>query len=402
MSELDSNIRVHEYALIFPAMPEQQFSDLIDDIRNNGLIEAIWLYEDQILDGRHRYLACMECGIEPSFRNYEGNDPVGFVLSLNARRRHCTQQQLIDVIPRMREALQKEAKKRQLRKPADFVTANLPEQIDAGEWREKAAKDFGISPRTVQHISNVADLGSEELKEAVRTGVASISTAADIATLPKEKQTEIVAVGEKEIIAASKEIRARRASARRVERVQNISAISSNNRSLGSDNQYAVVYADPPWRYEYIETESRAIENNYPTMSLDDICAMPLDSITLPDCVLFLWVTSPKLEEGMRVLREWGFTYRTCAVWDKQKIGMGYYFRQQHELLLVGTKGNVPTPEPKDRPASVFCFSRGKHSAKPDEVRNLIAKMYDSLPKIELFCRDPAEGWDVWGNQSGS
>ena len=174
MSELDSNIRVHEYALIFPAMPEQQFSDLIDDIRNNGLIEAIWLYEDQILDGRHRYLACMECGIEPSFRNYEGNDPVGFVLSLNARRRHCTQQQLIDVIPRMREALQKEAKKRQATSTggvAPQLVANLPEAEDAGRWREKAAKDD--NPDILDYVGRgelivIRKLGNQQIAITLR------------------------------------------------------------------------------------------------------------------------------------------------------------------------------------------------------------------------------------------
>ena len=137
-------------------------------------------------------------------------------------------------------------------------------------------------------------------------------------------------------------------------------------------------------------------------MALDEICALPVSEIAHGDCVLFMWTTSPKLEESMRVIAAWGFTYKTCAVWDKQKIGMGYYFRQRHELLLVATKGAPPAPLPSTRPDSVFSFPRGEHSAKPQEVAALIEAMYPDFEKIEMFCRAPRAGWAVWGNQSAA
>ena len=102
-------------------------------------------------------------------------------------------------------------------------------------------------------------------------------------------------------------------------------------------------------------------------MDLDDIRRMPVADIATPDAVLFLWATSPKLTESISVVEAWGFAYRTCAVWIKDMIGMGYYFRQQHELLLVCTRGNPPTPIPSDRVSSVVTAPRGKHSAKPVE-----------------------------------
>jgi N6-adenosine-specific RNA methylase IME4 len=135
-------------------------------------------------------------------------------------------------------------------------------------------------------------------------------------------------------------------------------------------------------------------------MALDDICALPVSDLATPDAILFLWATSPKLAESMKVIESWGFTYRTCAVWDKQKIGMGYYFRQRHELLLVATRGSIPTPAPGDRAASVIAEPREEHSAKPAKFAELIESMYPTLPRIELFCRSPREGWAVWGNQS--
>ncbi len=116
--------------------------------------------------------------------------------------------------------------------------------------------------------------------------------------------------------------------------------------------------------------------------------------------MLFLWATSPKVEEALQVMKAWGFTYRTCAVWVKDKIGLGYWFRQQHELLLVGVRGKFPPPEPGTREPSVIQGDRTEHSAKPEIVRELIEHWWPTLGRVELFCRTPRKGWSVWGNQS--
>lgn len=163
---------------------------------------------------------------------------------------------------------------------------------------------------------------------------------------------------------------------------------------------YRLIYADPPWQYEHVVTETRAIENQYPTMALDDICAMSVPAAD--DCVLFLWATSPKLEEALRVVAAWGFSYRTCAAWDKQVIGMGYYFRQQHELLLVAARGTLPVPPPATRPSSIIHAKRGRHSEKPDLVYDLLETMYPEFTeadRIELSSRSNRTGWTQWGNE---
>lgn len=168
------------------------------------------------------------------------------------------------------------------------------------------------------------------------------------------------------------------------------------------DDKFSVIYADPPWRYEHSKTTSRDIENQYPTMSLDEICDMPVADIAAENSVLFLWTTSPKLAESLRVISSWGFEYRTCAVWDKERMGMGYYFRQQHELLLVATKGSPGTPDPSARVPSVFRMKRGKHSEKPVNVAAAIESMYPDAKRIELFCRNPLPSWSAWGNQANA
>jgi N6-adenosine-specific RNA methylase IME4 len=163
-----------------------------------------------------------------------------------------------------------------------------------------------------------------------------------------------------------------------------------------------VLYIDPPWQYEHVKTENRAIENQYDTMTLEKICELPMEEVAAEDCVLFMWATSPKLAEAFEVLRAWGFEYRTCAVWDKQRVGMGYYFRQRHELLLVATRGEPGAPAEDARPESIISIKRdNKHSKKPDEFYEIIEKMYPARAKREIFARQRRDGWlDPWGNQA--
>ena len=162
------------------------------------------------------------------------------------------------------------------------------------------------------------------------------------------------------------------------------------------------MYADPPWRYEHSISKSREVENHYPTMALDEICALPVAGIAAPDAALFLWATAPKLAECIAVIESWGFTYRTCMVWVKDKIGMGYHARNRHKILLIAKRGALPPPAPSDRPDSVVEAPRLAHSAKPPEFHGIIERMYPGLPKIELFSRSPRQGWDAWGYEAAA
>ena len=175
---------------------------------------------------------------------------------------------------------------------------------------------------------------------------------------------------------------------------------------LTSLGPFPILLVDPPWVYEDSEP-MRAVGNNYPVMTLDDIKALKIPACD--DAALFLWATSPKLTEALEVMECWGFRYRTCGVWIKNRLGMGYYFRQQHELLLVGKRGNFPAPDPEDRPSSVITANRTAHSVKPVECHeaieridlahqmSLAERMYPFHERIELFARRPRKGWTSWG-----
>jgi len=267
----------------------------------------------------------------------------------------------------------------------------------------EAAELLNVSVPSVKRAKIVTEHGTPELTEAVTSGRVSVSAAAAVATLPKEEQYVIVAKGEKEILAAAKVIRSDRSAARRTERIEKIVEIAKSNQPLNGsfDRLFPLVYADPPWRYEHSQTTNREIENHYPTMTLEEICALPVADLTTPDAILFLWTTSPKLEESLQVINAWGFTYRTCFVWVKDRIGMGYYARQRHELLLIAKRGNMPVPEAEQRYDSVIESPRSDHSAKPEILYEMLDGMYPEVDKLEMFARGVARnGWYTWGNQS--
>jgi N6-adenosine-specific RNA methylase IME4 len=159
---------------------------------------------------------------------------------------------------------------------------------------------------------------------------------------------------------------------------------------------YQVVYADPPWRYDFIARKKDRVENHYPTMLTDEICRLRFPAAK--NAVLYLWATAPKLEDALQVMKAWGFKYKTQMVWDKNQKGFGYWFMSSHEVLLIGTRGHFSPPPPALRIKSVFTQKKGKHSRKPDDIRNLIASWFPDADRLELFARTTAEGWDAWGN----
>lgn len=377
----------HELANIFPLMQGAEFESLKNDIAKNGQLESIWLHPDgRIIDGRNRHRACRELGIAPEFRTWEGTDPTAFVVSLNLYRRHLSESQRGMVA----------AKLANMNHGGDRKSGEIKGSIDLLIPQADAATLLNVSVPTIKRAKSVMEHGTAELIESVEQGDIPVSAAAKIAKLTEDEQTEALGMID------SGEVKYADQAVGKIKRRNKAETIAANNQpienSLGTFN---VLYADPPWRYEHSVTDSRQIENQYPTMSLDDICALPIGEITEPDAVLLLWATSPKLAEAMQVIDAWGFTYRSCMVWDKERMGMGYYARQQHELLLIAARGNLPVPEAANRPRSVIRIERDeKHSAKPHEFYQIIERMYPEYRKVELFARERRPDWAAWGNQS--
>ena len=160
--------------------------------------------------------------------------------------------------------------------------------------------------------------------------------------------------------------------------------------------KYKVIYADPPWQYSNSGFHESA-EKYYPTMSIEQICSLPINNLAREDAILFLWVTSPLMPEGFKVCQAWGFKYKTSFIWIKNTApSMGWYVRTKHEVLFLATKRTCD--HPKNKFDSVFFSKRSKYSQKPFCVYEMIERMYPG-PYLELFAREKRRGWDAWGNE---
>ena len=184
------------------------------------------------------------------------------------------------------------------------------------------------------------------------------------------------------------------------------------------NKKYNIIYADPAWSFEsFTSNNTRNVDTHYKTMKMNDIYKLPVSKICSNDCILFIWVTFPRLIEGIKTIEKWGFKYKTCAFsWVKTNKsfakdqssffpedsfksfwGMGYWTRANNEICLLGTKGK-PKRCSKSVQQIVFDNIR-EHSRKPDCVRDRIVQLCGDVPRIELFARQRHEGWDAWGNE---
>ncbi len=178
-----------------------------------------------------------------------------------------------------------------------------------------------------------------------------------------------------------------------------------------SGKKYSIIYADPPWPYrKYSNTKKNTSDKirvtPYPAMKLTDIEELPIQEISEENAVLFLWITMPCLEMGLKVIKAWGFTYKTVGfTWVKKNKkgvgwfrGFGHYTRSNAELCLLATKGKI-LPVLCKNLCQIIESPLTVHSEKPSTVRDKIVELFGSLSRIELFARTSTNGWDHWGNE---
>lgn len=386
-------MKAHPLAELFPMLPDAEIRELADDICTFGQRVPIVVLDGMILDGRNRLAACEYAGIEPRFEEYQGDDPLGFVLSHNLHRRHLTASQRALIAAKLVDwdigINQNTA-----------GAANLPTRV--------AAERLSISERAVRAARRIHERGADELVDAIREGRVSVHTGEALSELALEAQREVLEQEEREYLARAKEIRARRQRQRHVERLAAMDEVAQRGASSAPDKVarlYPVIYADPPWRFQVRSEETgreKSAENHYPTMPTEEICGLlaRLGGVAAPDAVCFLWATNPMLLDGLRVLQAWGFTYVHHWIWDKQVAGTGYWGRDRHELLLIGRRGEAVAPLPGTQPETVYSERKGEHSEKPDWYAEQIERLYPGVAKIELFRRGARPGWDAWGYEA--
>ena len=253
---------------------------------------------------------------------------------------------------------------------------------EAPEDGRPTLAEVGISTKLSSHAQKMAAVPAEEFQARVDAWRTEVAMGQSRVTM------DLMRIGE-----AEQKKKAREAREKALGEVQ---CALPNKR-------YGVILADPEWRFEPYSRDSgmdRAADNHYPTSATDVIASRPIQTIAADDCALFLWATVPMLPDALRVMEAWSFTYKSHFIWNKDKIGTGYWNRNKHELLLVGTRGNIPAPAMGEQTHSVIDAPVRLHSEKPQCFYLLIESYFPNLPKIELNARKARAGWTSWGNEA--
>ena len=386
---MDAELQAHPAACEFPMMDSKRYQELVEDIRDHGQLEPITLFDGQILDGRNRYRACLELEIAPKTKTYSGN-PWAYAWSLNGQRRDLVAEQRYLLWKFFHE--QSDAWQTEKQRIAD----------EANRKRSEAAKE---QPRTETGFA-----GKQVVEQSVPPPDASPEKAhKQRATKAKASKTNKGAVQRGDQLAAERpdlaeKVRKGEMKPAEAHRQMKKAKVKDKVAELPKD-KFRVIYAAPPWKYndnrDVNVTDYTGAEHHYPTMTIAELCALPVQELAAPDAVLFLWVTSPLLYEAAPLIKAWGFSYKSSYVWDKVKHNMGHYNSVRHELLLICTRGSC-TPDTPNLNDSVVSIERAqRHSEKPEEFRRLIDSMYPHGQRIELFRRGAApDGWSVWGNEA--
>jgi len=419
-------LKFHQAAEIFPLLEGDEFEQLKEDIRQNGLLQPIVTYEDQIIDGRNRYRACADLKVDPTYCTWKGKGSlVDFIMSLNLHRRHLTVSQKACVAHAAVPHYAAEAKLRQLaaqnnqagravREQQDNKRA-VPEKIQElgnGKGADDSGGRGNDKPRPTDN-GKAHEHKTKPPKKKNPEGEAVGHAAKAVGVNPHyvydvdkiyKKDPELggkVEKGETTISQALRQIREDAREERREANRQIVSAVPDATAAVAAGAKFATIVIDPPWDWgdEGDVNQLGRAKPDYATMSIEKLLELPVPDLADEDCHLYLWITNRSLPKGFQLIERWGFRYITNLVWSKPSFGMGNYFRGQHELILFGVKGSQMLKR-KDI-GTVFSWPRGPegHSSKPIESYDLIESASPG-PYLEMFARSQRPEWVQWGQNA--
>jgi len=390
-----------EFKALIPPLSKEEFEQLEKNILAEGLRERIvvWASKDGdiIIDGHNRYEICNKHSISYAVtpRHFDDRDEViDWMINNQLGRRNLSK----DTQSYLRGLQYTREKKKEDEFKGNQYTGdgqNVQKQTTAQKLAEVHKVDEKTIRRDEQYakaVDTIVENTAPEVKQMLLNREVNI-TKEQVQQVAKQEPEKQKAIMEKLVTGEAKSV----VDAHRLIKKEEVHEVEELEES---DKQYRVIYADPPWRYnDKRDGNTTGAEDHYPTMSLQEICDMPIKELAEDNAVLFLWTTSPLLEDTFKVISAWGFKYKTSFVWDKIKHNMGHYNSVRHEFLLICTRGSC-TPDNVKLFDSVQTIERTEHSQKPEAFREIIDTLYTKGNKIELFSRKNVDGWDVWGNQS--
>lgn len=363
--------------------------ELVESIRTVGLLNPITLTEElRLVAGYHRLEACKRLGwseIDATIITVNELDAELAEIDENLIRNELTQLERAEALARRKElyeAKYPEAKAYSSEKQRQRASGEPRETVSPGFAADTAAKT-GLTPRTIQQDVQIATKIVPDVRDAIRdTPLAdSKRDLLELARMEPEQQRQVAE-------------RVIRGEAARVRLAAQLVRREMTPPPL-PQGKFRTIYADPPWPFDDTATRGAA-ENHYPTMSIAEICALPVSDLAADDAHLYLWTTNSHLHDAFHVAAAWGFEYKTLITWVKPQIGLGHYFRGATEHILFCVRGDLPMSQVGER--NWFEAPRQEHSRKPALFYDLIERCSPG-PRLELFARTKRAGWVAWGNE---
>ena len=396
-----------EFKDLIPALTEEEYKQLEANILSEGIRDSLLVWNGILIDGHNRYEIATKHGLSYDVQEKEFADRAEaerWIILNQFGRRNLSAYDRSVLALKLKPIIEAKAKKNlvthtkegyqglQISAKADNEEKQGCQKSDKADvvvapkkpidTKKEIAKVAGVSHDTIAKVEKIQAKATPEIKKAVKSGEMSINQAYQ-ATRREEKKAEVK------------------------KRIDDYAKVQTGVVDIvAPKKKYNIIYADPPWKHDAWAAGNKAPNLHYPTMTTEEISALPISELADNDCALFLWATYPHLPEALQVIKAWGFDYSTAAfVWVKKNktadtpfFGCGAWTRANSEICLLATRGHVQRLD-----ASISQIIEApieEHSKKPDIVRELIERLVGKLPRIELFCRHPAVGWDIWGNEA--
>jgi N6-adenosine-specific RNA methylase IME4 len=370
-----------EFKRLIAPLSEDEYDQLETNIAREGCRDPIVVWDGILLDGHNRYDICNRIGRPFKVLRIILPDRTAariWVRWNQLGRRNLTDDQRAMQVAGLVDDLAKQSKRQRAVNARAAVVERHPTKTKP-DSRDAVSRESGPDKTSVRtKTSKRARVSERKVKQAQSLRKRAPDLAAKVAT------------GELPLAEAVRQTKPKIRADKLAE-------------AIWPEGKHGVILADPPWKPDDgLLDPTRRIENQYPTMTLDELIALKpkVDALALADCVLLLWATTQKVSEATSLIAAWGFTVKSGAVWVKNSIGMGYWFRGRHELLLLATRGTPMTPLEANRPDSVITADRSGHSEKPAVVYRLIEEMFPTIPKVEIFARAQREGWSIATNET--
>lgn len=369
-----------EFKKLIPALTKEEYKQLENNCIAEGIREKILIWNGFIIDGHNRYEISLKWDLEiqTETKHFQNEEAVKEWMILNQfGRRNLSNYQRSVLALELEEVFSNKAKEN-LKLSGENFGKGLPtlaKAIDKINTRQELSKVANVSHGTLDKVKKIQAQASEEVKAKLSTGEVSINSAYQEIKKEEKKEERIKVIQEQ------------------IEQIE-----KGDLPEL--KGLFDVVSVDPPWNYEgktdkitSFDSVGRRSANPYPEMSTDDIKKIKLP--LMDNAVVLLWTTHKFLPDAFEILKEWNLDYKATLVWNKEKMGMGAWFRMQCEFCLVAIKGKPYWDNTKYR--DIFKEQRRQHSRKPDTFFDMINKITLGR-KLDYFSRESRNGWEVFGN----